>query len=74
MATRGNDTMTVQLGGGNSQCVAAYRLMGGKIMDVGRTKEEVQKQQEATKKSGAAAAAPRWFVALLVVVLAAVFV
>jgi hypothetical protein len=65
MQTRGNDTMFIQLGGQGSQCVAGYKLMGGKIMDVGRTKEEVAKQQEATKKSGAAAAAPAWALALL---------
>jgi hypothetical protein len=58
MATRGNDTMMIQLGGQGSQCVAAYKLMGGKIMDVGRTKEEVQKQQDAVKSGAAAAHAP----------------
>lgn len=66
MQTRGNDTMFIQMGGQGSQCVAGYKLMGGKIMDVGRTKEEVAQQQEATKKSGAAAAAaPGWALALL---------
>lgn len=69
MATRGNDTMMIQLGGQGSQCVAAYKLMGGKIMDVGRTKEEVQKQQDAVKKSGAAAAHAPVSLALLALML-----
>jgi hypothetical protein len=66
MITKGNDTMMIQLGGQGSQCVAGYKLMGGKIMDVGRTKEEVQKQQDAVKKSGAAVAATPLALALLV--------
>lgn len=70
LMTRGNDTMMIQLGGQGSQCVAGYRLMGGKILDVGRSKEEVQKQQEANKKSGAGGATAGWVLALLLAPLA----
>jgi hypothetical protein len=66
MQTRGNDTLFIQLGGQGSNCVAGYKLMGGKIMDVGRTREELKAQADAgaAKKSGAAGrAAPLWALA-----------
>jgi hypothetical protein len=57
-----------------SNCVAGYKLMGGKVMDIGRSKDELKAQQDAgAKKSGAGAAAgaPTWGAALLLAVASA---
>jgi hypothetical protein len=54
MMTRGNDTMFIQLGGQGSNCVAAYKLKSGQIMDMGRPKDA---PAAATAKSAAGAAA-----------------
>lgn len=53
MMTRGNDTMFIQLGGQGSNCVAAYKLKSGQIMDMGRPKDA---PAAATAKSAAVAA------------------
>ncbi|KAF8065911.1 hypothetical protein HT031_002972 [Scenedesmus sp. PABB004] len=54
MQTRGNDTMFVQLGGQGSNCVGAYKLLTGQIMDLGRSQPA---QATAAAKSGAGARA-----------------
>ncbi|KAF6259374.1 hypothetical protein COO60DRAFT_1017741 [Scenedesmus sp. NREL 46B-D3] len=68
MTTRGNDTMLIQLGGQGSNCVAAYQLKSGQIMDVGRP-EDAPAAAAADSRAGAAAVSAAGSIVLVLMTL-----